>query len=343
MNTAQKIVIGVASLLVVGVFFSRPNVSTSVQNAVKGKVNPLSIESLRQGTYPGSEIVIEKTLTPEKNYDRYITSYMSEGLKIYALLLVPKGITPKGGFPVIILNHGYIIPDKYTPEGNYIPYFDSFADAGYVVFKPNYRGHGESEGKPTSAYFAPDYVIDNLNAIASVKKIKNPLTGKNLVNAAKIGVWGHSMGGNITLKDLVIKGDIKAAAIWAGVVAPIGDIIYNWQGNVSYKPDMLDLKLRNQNKDLLLKTFGTPSENPVFWNSIDPNSYLKDIKTPIQIHVGLADTQVPPDFSSGLYKRLKSAGKIAEYYEYPGSNHDINQSFTVAMKRTIDFFDQYLK
>jgi len=337
MNTAQKIIVGIAALLVIGAFFIKPNVSPSLRDAIKTETNPLSITYLRQGVYPGSEITIEERLPAEDTYNRYISSYYSQGLKIYALLLVPATDTPKNGFPVIILNHGYIIPDKYTPEGNYIPYADAFARAGYIVFKPSYRGHGKSEGSPTSAYFSPDYLIDDLNAISAIKNYES-------ANPEKIGIWGHSMGGNITLKDVVV-GDkaIKAVSIWSGVVAPINDIIYNWQDRVSYKPDPLDLRLRNQNRDWLIKTYGTPDENPDFWNSIDPNYYLEDIKIPVQIEVGLSDTQVPPDFSRELYERLKKLGKNVEYHEYPGANHDINQSFSEAMKKTIDFFDRYLK
>jgi fermentation-respiration switch protein FrsA (DUF1100 family) len=57
----------------------------------------------------------------------------------------------------------------------------------------------------------------------------------------------------------------------------------------------------------------------------------------------LSDNQVPPSFSKSLYDKLISAKKYAEYYEYPGANHDINQSFSLAMQRTIQFFDKYLK
>jgi dipeptidyl aminopeptidase/acylaminoacyl peptidase len=261
---------------------------------------------------------------------------MSDGLKIYALLLIPNLAKPVDGFPVIILNHGYIIPEKYTPDGNYIAYADAFAKNGYVVFKPNYRGNGKSEGRPTSSYFSPDYIIDDLNAIASIKKYPE-------VNSERIGIWGHSMGGYITLKALVISKGIKAAVIWSGVTAPIADIIYNWQSKVTYKPDAEDLRLRNQNKDLLLKTYGTPVENPTFWNSIDPNNYLIDIVAPVQIDVGLADTQVPSDFSKELYNSLKSYKKTVEYFEYTNANHDINEGFVEAMKNTITFFDRYLK
>lgn len=326
MNTAQKIIVAVSiPLIFLAAFFS-----------LGKKSNPLSIEELEKGSYPGSDIKIEESLSTKSTYGRYIVSYTSDSLKIYALLLIPNSEKPKDGFPVIILNHGYIIPEKYTPDGNYIPYMDAFARAGYIVFKPDFRGHGKSDGKPTSVYFASDYVIDNLNAVSSIKKYPD-------VNPNKIGVWGHSMGGNIALKTALIDKNIKAVSIWSGVVAPINDIIYNWQNRVSYKPDTEDLILRNQNLDYLLKKYGTPSQNPDFWDSIDPNTYLNNIQIPVQIEVGLADNQVPPDFSEGLYEKLESLGKNVEYYKYPGANHDINQSFSAAMEKTLDFFNKYLK
>ena len=52
------------------------------------------VEVMRQQSYPGSDIVFEETLAPGVNYDRYIVSYLSEGLKIYALLTVPQGSRP---------------------------------------------------------------------------------------------------------------------------------------------------------------------------------------------------------------------------------------------------------
>lgn len=334
MSAAQKIIYAISFILVAlaAYFLLKPNVSVSVKN----NVDSLTIGSLRSRPYKGSDIIIEETLTSENSYNRYIASYYSDNLKIYTLLLVPNAEKPKNGFPVIILNHGYIIPEKYTPDGNYIPYADAFARAGYIVFKPNYRGHGESEGEPTSTYFSSAYIIDDLNAIASIKKYKD-------ADPEKIAVWGHSMGGNITLKVAEISKDVKAVSIWAGVVAPIGDIIYNWKDRVSYKPDAEDLRLRNKNLDYLLAKYGSPSANSLFWNSIDPNYYLSDIEVPVQIQVGLSDNQVPPDFSLGLYQRLKSLGKNVDYFKYSGANHDINQSFEPAMRETIKFFDRYLK
>lgn len=298
--------------------------------------SPLNISYMRPQKYPGSDIKIEETLSPGSNYKRYIVSFKVEGFKEYAYMTIPNLKKPANGYPVIVFNHGYQIPKLYTPDGNYIAYMDAIARSGYIIFKPDYRGNGKSEGNPGSTYFSPNYHIDVLNAIASIKKYED-------ANPNKIGIWGHSMGGNITLRVSEASPDIKAAVIWSGVVGSYQDIIYNWQDKVSYKPEALDLYLRNLGLSQMLAINSTPIQNPTFWNSIDPTTNLNYINAPFQIHVGLNDNQVPPNFSKSLSDKMNKQGKFVEYYEYPGANHDINQSFDLAMKRTIEFFDHYLK
>lgn len=347
MNYLSKIIIILIILVIgfIGYFILvKNNISStilpslsSVSSQTATPTSPLNIEYMRSQTYPGSDITIEQTLTPGNGFNRYLASYQSEGLKIYALLLVPTGVRPVGGWPVIVFNHGYIPPEQYDPTQKYIAYENAFAGAGYIVFRPSYRGNGASQGTPTGAYYSPDYTIDDLNAIASIKKYPD-------ANPDKIGVWGHSMGGAITLRDLVINStDIKAAVIWGGVVGSYNDLINNWQSRVRYRPAPEDLRLRNNNRQNLMNQYGTPQSNPAFWNSIDPTAYLADITAPIQLDVGGADQEVPPDFSSTLYDKLTSLGKTAEFYSYPGSDHNISQGFNLAMKRTIAFFDKYLK
>ena len=60
-------------------------------------ISPLSIQYLREQEYPGSDLVIEQTLAPGSNYDRYYASYFSEGLKQYGLLTVPHGEPARAG------------------------------------------------------------------------------------------------------------------------------------------------------------------------------------------------------------------------------------------------------
>ncbi len=188
--------------------------------------SPLAISVMRAKSYPGSDIVLEQTLAPGSGYNRYIASYQSDGLKLFGLLTVPTGSKPAAGWPVILLNHGYIPPDEYSTDQSYARIVAPLAEAGYIVFKPDYRGNGTSPGAPYQPYIAPDYVTDSLNALASIKKYKD-------ADPDRIGVWGHSMGGNITLHELVLTGDFKAAVLMAGVVGSYSDILDWWKARVA--------------------------------------------------------------------------------------------------------------
>jgi dipeptidyl aminopeptidase/acylaminoacyl peptidase len=296
-------------------------------------LNPLAIDAMRQRDYPGSDPVIEQTLAPGSNYRRFIASYRSDGLKIFGLLTVPNGARPKSGWPVIIFNHGYIPPTQYRTTERYVAYVDAFARAGYIVFKSDYRGNGSSEGQPSSAYGSPDYTVDVLNAVTSMQRFPD-------ADPSRIGMWGHSMGGNITLRALVIDPRIKVAVIWAGVTATYQDLLENWHPPPGSGPP--PSVTRNWRQDWLAR-YGTPEQNAAFWNSISPMAYLADITAPIQIDHGTADIEVPVAFSQKLAAQLQTQGKSVELYTYPGSDHNIAQGFSLAMARSVTFFDRYLK
>ena len=289
---------------------------------------------MRARDYPGSEIVIEKVLDPGINYKRYYVSYLSEGLKIYALMTVPNDDKPLTGWPVIIFNHGYIAPNVYKTTERYIAYVDLIARSGYIVFRSDYRGHDRSGGVARGAYSNPDYTIDVLNAVASMKKYPD-------ADPNRIGMWGHSMGGYITLRAMVISKDIKVGVIWAGVVASYPDLLYKWRRGPAASPDSAPGP--TSWRSTFVDKYGSPEENPTFWNSLSANSYLSDISGPLQLHHGTADEDVPLEFSESLYFQMLAAGKYVELYKYDGDNHNISNSFSTAMQRTIEFFDRYLK
>lgn len=294
---------------------------------------PLTMEAMRAREYPGSEMVIEQTLAPGANYYRYIASYKSDGLKIYGLLTVPYAKAPEGGWPAIIFVHGYIPPEQYRTTERYVAYVNALATNGYVVFKPDLRGHGESEGEASGAYNSPAYTVDVLNALASVQQYPG-------VNPDKMGMWGHSMGGNLTLRAMVTVKSIKVGVIWAGVVGSYQDMMTNWHRSGPSPTTSGRLTRMFQS---LTDTYGSWDSNPDFWASISPIDNVADISGPLQLHHGTADSEVPLEFSESLYQAMKNDGKEVELYPYPGDDHNISKSFSIAMQRTVQFFDRFLK
>jgi len=294
----------------------------------------LTIDYLRAQRYPDQQLVIEQELAPGANYDRYIASYLSEGLRIDGLLTVPQGEPPATGWPVIIFNHGYIPPDVYRTTERYVAYVDGFARNGYIVYRPDYRGHAFSDGEARGAYGYPDYTIDVLNATAALKNYP-------AADPARIGLWGHSMGGYITLRAMVTDPDIKAGVIWAGVVANYPDLLTRWRRSNNQPPPSLSTARRWRTQ--LQEQYGTPEENPDFYALISANTYLDDLSGPIQLHHGTADTSVPYEFSTILVDQLEAANQPAELFTYTGDDHNLSQGFSEAMARSVAFFDEHVK
>jgi dipeptidyl aminopeptidase/acylaminoacyl peptidase len=298
----------------------------------------MMIEVMRVQEYPGSQITFEETLESGANYDRYIISYLSEGNRIYALFTVPWGEVPPTGWPVIIFNHGYIPPGQYRTTERYVNYVDVLARNGYIILKSDYRGHGKSEGEARSSYQAPGYTIDVLNAIASVKTYPD-------ADPNRIGMWGHSMGGNITLRAMVVSEEIRAGVIWGGVVVSYPDMVEYWwsarenSGFPTPDPNSRRGRWRTEWAEL----YGDFEENPEFWASISANSYLEDLSGPIQLHHGTADASVPHKLSEILYDQVTALGHPIELHLYDEDDHNISSYFWTAMQVTLAFFDLHIK
>lgn len=296
--------------------------------------NELTIAALRAQEIEGSDIVIEQTLPAGANYAQYIASYISEGNRIYGLLTVPNGAVPEGGFPAIVFNHGYIPPAVYRTTERYEAYVDALARSGFVVFKIDLRGFGNSEGEATGAYFSPGYTIDAISALKSLQRL-------DYVDPQGIGMWGHSMAGNLVLRAMLVEPDIQAGVIWSGAVYSYDDMVRYAIDDPSYRrPEPTDTVRPGT---LLREEYGPPNTEVPFWQAVSLTEHIEHLQAPLQIHHALNDNVVNIGYSQDLVAVLEEAGKRYEFYPYEGGGHNISSPyFGQAMQRTIEFFRAHL-
>ena len=294
----------------------------------------LTIPYLRERTYKSALSSLEKYFE-NQSYTEYLTSYDSDGFKINGLLTEPKGEKPVKGWPAIVFIHGYIPPTQYQTTSRYADYVDYLARNGFVVFKIDLRGNGNSEGEPGGAYYSSDYVIDTLNAYAA-------LQSSSFVDPTKIGLWGHSMAGNVVMRSFASKPTIPAVVVWAGAGYSYTDLLQYKINDQSYQPPVTSTN-RVRQRQLLMNTYGQPSSTSAFWKEVAPTSYLNDLKGAIEINHAVDDDVVNIGYSRNLNALLDKTSVPHEFYEYPSGGHNIQGvSFTSAMENTVRFFKKYL-
>lgn len=282
----------------------------------------VTIEGLRARAYPGGQIRITNTITVTDAYTRTYITFPSDGLTISGLMHVPFG---QGPFPVVILNHGYIPPSQYvTGSDTYRP-ADILARNGYLTISPDMRGYARSDSGLN--LFRSGYMIDALNAAASAKSLP-------YADAKNIGMWGHSMGGGVTTRAMVVSPLIKAHVLYAPVSADVR--IRRFAGGLSGASGVDDSELYD--------SYAYWTRKPELVDAVSPINFFRYVTAPVQIHIGQIDTTTPPEWSRAIRDELSKQGKYVEYYEYPRQAHAfIGNGWSLFNQRVVAFFDKYLK
>lgn len=294
----------------------------------------ITIPHLRQRQFESKlgELV---TASQNSRYTSYLTSYSADGYRVNGLLTRPTGDVPAGGFPAIVFVHGYIPPAEYQTLVNYASYVDYLARNGFVVFKIDLRGHANSEGEPGGSYYSADYIVDTLSA-------KSALAAAVFVDPSKIGLWGHSMAGNVVFRAFVAAQDIPAVVIWAGAVYTYTDFSEYSIEDDSYRPPPPSSERARKRKELFV-TYGQFDPNSDFWKQVVPTNYLDGIAGAIQINHATTDPVVDVRYSQNLMRILDRSEITHELHEYPSGGHNLTgESFTQAMERSVEFFRKHL-
>jgi uncharacterized protein len=309
--------------------------ATSTPEVKTAALDPLTIAAMRARTYPASTLTTVRSDGEMGGYVNTVVSFVSDGLTEYSLMSVPDGKPPAAGWPVVILCHGYIDPRTYqTDDSSYAQFIAALARAGYLVLKPDFRGHGKSQGLPEGGYLSPVYTYDVLNLVSTVKVDPR-------MDASRIGLLGHSLGGYEALRTMVISADVKAAVFLSAVVGSLYDIFFNWS-TVTPTPTAPPPPVQQQVAQSLIASKGTPQTDPNFWNEASPINYVSGTNAAVQIDEDVNDSQVPKLFSDHLYAALQAAGKSVEYKQYPGDDHQFTRNRAAVLTNMLAFFRAHL-
>jgi len=312
-------------------------------------IYPYTIEGLRQHQYKSGDIHIRSTLDDNEKYTGYLIDYPSDGLTITGVMQIPKG---EGKFPVIVMNHGFFSRSVYH-SGDGTDRSSAFlAEHGYITLASDYRSWGAAD--ISESFFYSGLAIDVMNLINAIPSIPQ-------ADANRIGIWGHSMGGGVTMKVLTIlagqsENKIKAAVLYSTVSADMSDVIARWgigcfgdiaQGEQIFgcnSSDVIPVELPQNLQNAYL--FAANDADTL--KEVSPFYHLENITMPIQIHYGTEDGKIlggtPPQWSVKLTQALRDSGKQVEMYSYEGERHSfIGDPWFVFMGRVLRFFDMYVK
>lgn len=306
---------------------------------------PYTIAGLRQHDFQSGKITIVETLAQTEIFTRYLISYPSDGLTITGILQVPvEGDAP---FPVIVMNHGYFNRENFSSGDGTDRAAEYLNRHGYLTLSSDYRSWGGSEVGPSFFYsgLAID-VVNLLNAIPSISQ----------ADPKRIGMWGHSMGGGVTMKVLTLTTQVRAAVLYSTASADNADLVERWgmgcfgdisEGEQLYNCNSSDIIPDNMPRGLI-DAYQLTATDADLLKATSPFYHLDLVTVPVEINYGSADGKTyggtPPEWSQKLYQGFVDAGKEAQLFAYDGEGHSFFADQWVAfMERTASFFDVHVK
>jgi dipeptidyl aminopeptidase/acylaminoacyl peptidase len=241
-----------------------------------------------------------------------------------ASLMVSKTIDRTKKNPALVWIHGSGSDQNFLGwhPGSYRMYYSLcqyFAQQGYVILTPDYRGSsGYSRDWSTGVYMGI-----GVNDTADVASGADYLKTLSYVDPDRIGVFGLSYGGFLTLQAMTVDPTLWRAGIdVAGVV--------DW---ATYGAGYTTPRL------------GTPVQHPEIYDISAPIQHMEKLMRPLLVLHGTNDRNVSFADSLRLFDVLIKLGKNFESQIYPGEIHFFRRDIVLrdAWRRAEDFFERTVK
>lgn len=349
------------------------------------KILPLekySISNLKNYPFQTNEITLIELVNENEEFSTYLFSYKTMDKTMTGSAHIPSQLaTDQKSFPVIIMVRGYATPDQYYPGFGTKNAAEVFAKNGYITLAPDFFGFGNSDPEPEDSWEArfikPINVLELIKTIQKSPKISfsipdqmNDNQPEINLNPKKIGMWGHSNGGQISISVLQALSESIPTTVWAPVTAPFPySILYFTATN------------EDEGKEARKWLAMFEDDYDVFEFSI--TQHLKKLTSPLQIHHGGRDKDALQEWSDNFATKLEqenqrrkklnneeptklSANLEAQqnldektenistinftkpidfyYFIYPQADHNLQpaENWQKAINRDLEFFKKYL-
>jgi dipeptidyl aminopeptidase/acylaminoacyl peptidase len=248
--------------------------------------------------------------------------WKSDTFDVQGWLLAPAQVEAGRKYPLIVWIHG-------GPASASVAKWPDHRAAllsrrGYFVFMPNPRG-SYGQGEAFTRANVKDFGYGDLRDVMSGI---DAAAASNPIDTSRLGIWGWSYGGYMTMWTVTQTTRFKAAVAGAGIA--------NWQ---SYYGE-------NDIDAWMIPYFGASVyDDPAVYARSAPITFIKNVKTPTLILVGERDGECPAPQSFEFWHALKTLGVETQLVVYPDEGHRMAKKEDVRdiARRLVDWFDVHLR
>ncbi|MGB7024418.1 MAG: S9 family peptidase [Candidatus Acidiferrales bacterium] len=232
---------------------------------------------------------------------KFFTVNADDGTPLHAMMILPRNFEPSREYPVLISVYGgpHAQEVRNAWGGVNFLWHELMAEKGYIIFTVDNRGsygRGHVFETPVYHHFGKVELQDQL---AGVRWLKS----QSFVDPSRIGIWGWSYGGYMTLYSILNAPDVFKAAV---SVAPVTD----WK--------LYDTIYTE-------RYMGTPQENPEGYKDSSPVTYASHLQSQLMEVHGTGDDNVHFANTSEMLNGFIAAGKYpAALMLFPGRGHPIS-------------------
>ena len=258
---------------------------------------------------------------PLEDYDilptEIVTVKTSDGATLYARQIKPAHFDPHRKYPAIVMVYGG--PGVQTIRNSWtgLSWDQALAHKGFVIWALDNRG---SAGRG-HAFETPLYRRLGQKELADQREGIEYLISQGYVDPARIGMYGWSYGGYMTLYTLLNAPDLIKAGI-AG--APVTNFT-------------------NYDTIYTERYLGLPAENQEAYKASSAVTYAEKLKSTLLMIHNIEDDNVLFQNTLQMAAALENAGKVFSMVIYPQKSHGVGGPLRKdLLQLTTEFFEKNL-